>query len=68
MIFLLKYSMFCYNDKQLLSVLGFVHYELDTNKKRQISLVVKYISKTFLALPLAQVSRRAFVRGKRMGK
>ena len=44
-ILLLNFSLtFCYYNKQLLSVLGLVHYELDTNKKCPVSLVVKYIS------------------------
>ena len=43
--FLLKYfSMFCYYEKQMLSVLGIVLYELDANKKCQVSLVVKYMN------------------------
>ena len=36
--------MFCYYDKLLLlSVLGLVLYEIDANKKWQVSLIVKYI-------------------------
>ena len=35
--------MFCYYNKQSVSVLGLVLYELDANKKCQVSLVVKYI-------------------------
>ena len=36
--------MFCYYEKQMLSVLGLVLYELDANKKCQVSLVVKYMN------------------------
>ena len=35
--------MFCYHNKQLLSALGLITYELEANKKCQVSLVVKYI-------------------------
>ena len=36
--------MFCYYNKQMLSVLGLVLYDFDANKKCQVSLVVKYTS------------------------
>ena len=50
---LVKYAlMFCYYNKQLLSTLELVLYDFDTNKKRQVSLVVKYTVEKRVATPL----------------
>ena len=38
--------MFCYCNKQLLLALELVLFEFNTNKKCQVSLVVKYINGT----------------------